>query len=353
MNSYPIKPSNKILGIEAGRGIAAVFVVLYHVSLLINTAYKTPHIKRTFQFGHSGVDFFFVISGFIILFIHYDDIGHPSRLFYYARQRLTRLIPTYWVALIISIFMLIIGGHENFLKNNIAWSLFLLPSNKPLIIGVAWTLRCEVFFYIIFCTLIFNKRIGIFFMLIWLILTIFYSIFKFKFSFLPGQAYTPFNLEFFFGMFVAYISKEYDLYMHKNTILIGVFVFLFFCLLEDVNTFNGYHVMAKLFYGIPSAFIIFSIVSTSKKNHLNIPVFLRLIGSASYSIYLFQFIFIGTVWQFILKTNLNLFIPVSIQFVILVSAAVVGGIITSKMIEHPLIRMLRSRTALSSEKKLA
>jgi len=353
VNSYSIKPKNKILGIEAGRGIAAVFVVFYHVSLLINTAYKTPYIKRTFQFGHSGVDFFFVISGFIILFIHYDDIGRPYRLLYYGRQRFTRLMPTYWVALIISVIMLILGGHEIFLKNNFIWSLFLLPSNKPLIIGVAWTLRCEIFFYLVFCILIFNKRIGIFAILAWLFLTIAYSIYKFKLSFLPGQAYTPFNLEFFFGMFVAYICKNYDLYIPKYAILIGVFVFLFFGFLEDINAIDGYHSMAKLFYGIPSAFIIFSIVSTSKNGNLKVPSFLKLIGSASYSIYLFQFIFIGTIWQFILKTGLNSYIPVFIQFFIIVFGAVIGGIVTSIIVEHPLIRMFRSKKPLLADKKIA
>ncbi len=353
MNSYSIKPKNKILGIEACRGIAAVFVVFYHVSLLINTAYKTSYIKEILHFGHSGVDFFFVISGFIILFIHYDDIDRPSRLLYYARQRFTRLMPTYWVALVISVIMLIIGGHEIFLKNNLAWSLFLLPSNKPLIIGVAWTLRCEIFFYIVFCTLIFNKRIGLFFIFSWLVLTILYSVYGFKFSFLPGQAYTPFNIEFFFGMLVAYACKNYDIYMPSYAILIGIFAFFISAVLEDMHVINGYHSMAKIFYGIPSAFIIFSIVSYSKKESLNIPTFLRLLGSASYSIYLFQFIFIGTVWQFIIKTNLNLSIPVFIQFIFLVSAAVIGGIITSRMIEHPLIGIFRSRKVLPPDKKLA
>ena len=72
--------SNRLVGIEAGRGIAASLVVLYHVSRHLDQAFGAPMLVHAFQFGHSGVDFFFVISGFIILFVHYRDIDNPLRL---------------------------------------------------------------------------------------------------------------------------------------------------------------------------------------------------------------------------------------------------------------------------------
>ena len=60
--------------------MAATAVVFYHAARHLNKIYGVPALMCVFQFGHAGVDLFFVISGFIILFVHYDDIGRPERL---------------------------------------------------------------------------------------------------------------------------------------------------------------------------------------------------------------------------------------------------------------------------------
>jgi len=83
-----------------------------------------------FQFGHAGVDLFFVISGFIILFVHYDDIGRPERLGRYVGRRLSRILPTYWVALVLIVVLSLGGGHNFPHLIDLAWSASLLPSYK-------------------------------------------------------------------------------------------------------------------------------------------------------------------------------------------------------------------------------
>ena len=67
-------------------------------------------LMSIFQFGHAGVDLFFVISGFIILFVHYDDIGRPERVGRYLGRRLSRIMPAYWVALTFTIVLSLGGG---------------------------------------------------------------------------------------------------------------------------------------------------------------------------------------------------------------------------------------------------
>ena len=52
-----------------------------------------------FLFAHAGVDFFFVLSGFIIYRVHRGDIGSPHRLSRYAWRRFVRIYPTYWIIL--------------------------------------------------------------------------------------------------------------------------------------------------------------------------------------------------------------------------------------------------------------
>ena len=55
--------------------------------------------RRLFDFGHAGVEFFFVLSGFIILHIHWKDLGHPSRFSSFAGKRFLRIYPMYWLVL--------------------------------------------------------------------------------------------------------------------------------------------------------------------------------------------------------------------------------------------------------------
>ena len=52
------------------------------------------------------------------------------------------------------------------------WSVTLLPSAQPLILGIAWTLRHEVTFYLIFCILLLNRTIGLFAFAIWFVLSV-------------------------------------------------------------------------------------------------------------------------------------------------------------------------------------
>ena len=53
--------------------------------------------------------------------------------------------------------------------------------------------------------------------------------------------------------------------------------------------------------------------------------------------------FIGIVWQALIATRLDQRIPVPAQFLALASAAIIGGILTSRCVEYPLIRLLRTR----------
>src|SRR5215467_10685301 len=102
--------ATKLSGIEISRGLAASAVVLYHAARHLNQAYGMPTLTSVFQFGHAGVDLFFVISGFIIVYVHYNDIGTPDRLGHYVSRRITRVMPTYWVALAVTTLIAVAGS---------------------------------------------------------------------------------------------------------------------------------------------------------------------------------------------------------------------------------------------------
>ena len=125
--------------LQACRAIAAIFVVLSHTSGILSLPkyLGAKPFGPAFDFGFVGVDFFFVLSGFIIMYAHARDIGQPRAFGAYMWKRFSRAYPPYWVALtlILPVFFLLphLGiGHERN-PDVIVRSIFLLPDRKSVV----------------------------------------------------------------------------------------------------------------------------------------------------------------------------------------------------------------------------
>jgi peptidoglycan/LPS O-acetylase OafA/YrhL len=333
----------KLTGIEAGRGVAATLVLLYHVARYLDNATGAPRLRDAFAFGHAGVDFFFVISGFIILFVHYDDVGAPGRLGRYVGRRFTRVMPTYWVALALTVAMHVAGRQGAPSMADLALSASLLPSNQEMVLGIAWTLRFEVLFYALFCVLIVSRRGGLAVLALWLLATVLGAVADVYPGWVPVPFYGAYNLEFFLGMAAAYMLRSGTVPRPRLVLAVGLALFCAAAVFEDVHLLDGYGNAARLAYGIPGAIIVLGIAEADRQSLLRVPAVLRAVGAASYSIYIFQFICIGTAWQVLFATRLAHVLPVGVAFVVLASAVLVGGVVMSRCVEHPLMRLVRGR----------
>jgi len=80
--------------LQVYRGCAAMLVVLFHASARIKKLYGVERhaFLDFFDFGDAGVQFFFVLSGFIIYHIHRNDIGRVGD---YLIKRVIRIYPIY------------------------------------------------------------------------------------------------------------------------------------------------------------------------------------------------------------------------------------------------------------------
>jgi peptidoglycan/LPS O-acetylase OafA/YrhL len=141
----------RYLGLQAGRGIAACLVVLHHISgKLVHAQPDAPLFwDGVFDFGWIGVDFFFVLSGFIIA----HTLNARPTVQDFLIRRLIRVYPPFWVAFGATLLVAVMlpslrGSIQNFTPLQWVLGAALLPSgfNEP-VIGVAWTLHHEVFFY--------------------------------------------------------------------------------------------------------------------------------------------------------------------------------------------------------------
>ncbi|WP_240161021.1 acyltransferase [Burkholderia sp. Ax-1719] len=145
----------KLCGLEYLRFFAA-FAVLAHHILEEMSASPLAHVPAAIQrVGACGVDVFFVISGLVMWHTTAGFSSQTSAKRFLTR-RLTRIIPPYWMFLAVVIALSCSGiayKHRPLAAVGLVESAFLLPptTSAGLVLGVAWTLVYEVYFYLI-CT---------------------------------------------------------------------------------------------------------------------------------------------------------------------------------------------------------
>ncbi|MEV6838948.1 acyltransferase [Streptomyces sp. NPDC051133] len=156
--SVPSRPKSRLHALDGLRLLAALMVCCYHYagrggtiseSWHENPAHLFPHLSQVATYGCLGVQFFFVISGFVICM---SSWGRSLGDFF--RSRVARLYPAYWVALFLvtgAALALPAVVHavrlDEFLVN---LTMLQQPMGAPRVLGVCWTLWAEVRFYALF-----------------------------------------------------------------------------------------------------------------------------------------------------------------------------------------------------------
>ncbi len=125
--------------IQALRGLAALFVVFQHIRFL--------------NFGAFGVDIFFCISGFMIMFTTEKSTK------YFFRKRLIRILPLYYLMTLVTyLSLLLFPSMFQQTRHNLSYlvkSLLFIPFDigggiiQPLV-RIGWTINCEMLFYLLF-----------------------------------------------------------------------------------------------------------------------------------------------------------------------------------------------------------
>ncbi len=332
MNGAPPPSRRRLAGLEAARGGAATLVVLYHTARHVDHAVGLPLARRLLQFGHCGVDIFFVLSGFIILFVHTDDIGRPARLRHYALRRLTRVFPAYWVALVLTVLMAV-PGHGWPGPGALIGSALLLPGVSAPLLGIAWTLQYELVFYVVFGVAILSRRAGAVLFALWAAAALAAAA-RLWVSPLPPLAST-YDIAFFLGLAAAVWVRRGGP-VPGWVLPLGLALLAMAAAAEDGGFLDGYAPPARLAYGLPAMLMVAALA----RGQGRMP-FLGALGAASYAVYLFQFCFIGVAWQALLRLGADRPGLALVDFLVLALCAVGGGIAMSRLVEYPLMRGIR------------
>jgi peptidoglycan/LPS O-acetylase OafA/YrhL len=333
-------------------------VVLFHLGAAIAAEkyFDIPAFALPFSFGDAGVPFFFVLSGFIIMTAHRDDISRPARLASYIRKRLTRIYPVYWI-IFVSVFLLAVASSD--LRGTVPHdpllllrSLLLIPQDKAVVGGtgapvliVAWTLQYEMIFYLFFALMILNRGLGviagIFFLLVYFSGTT-------AAAFPLGLFTQDYVLLFAMGMAVA---TAHAANMSSGTMRpllcagLGAVCFLTLALTRVLqpDLLAGGKI---LFYGLASCLIIFGLVRAEDAGVVvGRQRWLQLLGDASYALYLLHYPLISILCKLALIARLKSLgmIGALIAYIAILGACLSAAVIFHLGVEKPLLSRLQGR----------
>lgn len=170
--SAPAAPSpSRLAFADALRGIAALWVVLFHLSegrhLENLKAVMPPAVWRVvFDWGDLGVPVFFVLSGFVMALTVGGGVFDAAAGIRFVARRMIRLTPPYYAAIAVALAVLL-------LKSTVTHAPVVWPSaeglmahlvylqgvlGQPGINSVFWTLCIEVQFYLAFAVLMWGAQ---------------------------------------------------------------------------------------------------------------------------------------------------------------------------------------------------
>ena len=272
------------------RGVASIIVILYHIKDNIDIEADSK-LYFLFSKGYLAVDFFFILSGFVISY-SYQNLSNKDEIIKYLKKRFLRIYPLHFFTLlmiIILIFLFNIFVNKEFNIFNDYYTLKSLILNFLLIHswGIlneltwnvpSWSISTEFFAYLFF-PIFFNLRNNtkLFLFIIVIIFYFFIYIEKNTLNYHYDYGIIRNLASFILGYYIFKTSTKINF---NHSYLIGI-ITLFFALF--------------IYYGHDIYFILlvipffFTVISTK---YYEIKI-LKFLGKISFSIYMNQWVVIG------------------------------------------------------------
>ena len=273
------------------RAIAILIVLFYHVF----ERYNFPRVNFFISSGKYGVQLFFVLSGFLIGCLFYQELqkNNVVNIKRFILRRFSRTLPTYFIILFVAYILVFLSRREAF---NVKYLFFLqnyldhIPFFK-----VSWSLCVEEHFYFVlpffltFLTFINKSWIKIVIVLIVLFIPLFFRIEEsigknLSFGYLTTATHLNFD-SMSFGVLIAYIfintKIEFSNYLKNTFIILPIILLIIFPYLEERLVYT----YGKLLLPLSFALCIFVLV-ISKQYSVSSNKVISSIANSSYAVYL-------------------------------------------------------------------
>ncbi|MEW9855653.1 acyltransferase family protein [Novosphingobium sp. M1R2S20] len=334
----------KLESLQWLRAVAAMSVVYFHAVIQAKHVF---FIGMT-EIGETGVDIFFVLSGFIMWVTTRNS---PISMGQFIGKRIERIVPLYWVLTLAVAACAIIVPHllrsTKFDIAHLLTSLFFMPWANPAgmpgtstyispVIIPGWTLNMEMMFYILFALCLpLRKK--------WRV---------FGIAFLISALYVVGNVGGNRGYLVSFYGNSIIFEFLMGVLLAAYLIpflklsvpwawmllFLSLIILAYIEASSPDFPRA-LKFGVPAFFAIAAAINLERLSAVpNFPILVKL-GDASYSIYLSHIFVISalrTAWNLLDldRSDWNAFAFVTVS----VAVSAIFGLLIHEYVERPLSR---------------
>jgi peptidoglycan/LPS O-acetylase OafA/YrhL len=311
--------------IDGVRGIAILIVVIYHYiygRAVIDSPLANKLIK-SITLGWSGVDLFFVLSGFLIVGILLDTKESSSYFKTFYLRRVLRILPLYYVLLILFLILpKLIPNDELFYSEIPFWSFLTFTQNFFMIsrdfgigwMAITWSLAVEEQFYILLPILVWKldkkKLVHAFLYLIALapVISLYYSgIGGYIFPLARSNSILMGGL-----LAIAYRNQRIKDLLAENFNLIMA-LFIIFIIGAGMITYKEVGVIGNAFtqLWLGVLYTLFLAICTLRPNKIldvlvSNPILIWF-GQRSYSIYLFHWLILSLTHYFLLEHTIPIF----------------------------------------------
>jgi exopolysaccharide production protein ExoZ len=340
--------SGTIQTVQLLRAIAALFVVGFHSTVL--WADKSGSRGHVWNNGASGVDLFFVISGFIMLVSTRSLARRADGWRHFLILRLVRIAPMYWLATIAKLAAIAavpaLERHTRTTTWNTVASFLFIPSRdatgviRP-VLDVGWTLSLEMFFYLIFAVALFFEFDPPIVVLPAMCVLAALSGFRNVQSPAIFALCDPIVLEFAAGLIVARLWMKVSLARIPTLAMIAIGAAGMLCLWL-APAFNPFE--RALVFGSAATATLASAVSLERIVGPHIPKFFLSVGEASYSLYLTHGFVLPLVGIAVAKTRLTgTMLGLAIVVACLIASTALA-LACYRLVERPITDWLRELT---------
>jgi len=149
------RPGERIESVDALRGIAALYVLLYHLALIPQPHLGVPQwAARYVLTGGTGVTLFFIVSAFCLCLSMKTHQNEQSPITKFYVRRIFRIVPLFYVWLAVSwVRDWVVHGichpwWEVLLNASFAFN--FVPGKNEGFVWASWTLGVEMVFYLLF-----------------------------------------------------------------------------------------------------------------------------------------------------------------------------------------------------------
>ena len=339
-------------------------VMVHSRSVLMDTAAGKVVADHVLLPMGMGVDLFFIISGFLMMFTSQNFDGTKAYAWQFIAKRAARIWPLF--AVVTPVALVVEHGMHGFLDPSIAFpyleGLAFIPHNPSasgiyfqMAVGVAWTLCFECYFYLLFaaCMLFGRWRYAV--MAAWFALTLValplirgsYSLNVatqplMEWSRYANLAINPIVWDFVIGMIGGWLYIS-DFKVERTWKIYAVVTVLSLLLLIGWNRLGMVNFFGPHGWGAPMAILFFDALMLAKVDALKVPAWSVWLGDISYSLYLIHVYVFEILQRVVNAIPMNHDASNAVLFVIRPVAAVICAWLTFRYVETPLSTWARKR----------